>query len=265
MGAADAAIRPERWAWVTITRKNNELRTYVNGRLCSKLDVTVKQPKPKEKKPSKAEDKDKEEEKKEEEKDVVKLPERFCVDPLHLALFPPTDVADGADEGERGVTLCYFKLTTEFWEPERVRAEMEALRGHDEEADLEAAAEEARAHQLCLQPLYAKPPPIWMHPAFSAEFGDAYVGGTGLEGGSLHISLEVVVLALQRALRQGGAAEALPHDERSAINSALAALQEAKRLAHKLAHAMEHEGQARTSPFPIVQPALPVTVSRGFT
>ena len=47
------------------------------------------------------------------------------------------------------------------------------------------------ANALRAQPLYARPPPIWGHPAFVAEFGDAFIGGTGLEGGSIHTSLEV--------------------------------------------------------------------------
>ena len=70
--------------------------------------------------------------------------------------------------------------------------------------------------------------------------------GHRLEGGSMHVSLEVVVLALQQVLREGGSAEAmLPHSDRSALNSVLAALGEAKRLAYKLAHASSAEGQQR--------------------
>jgi hypothetical protein len=107
-------------------------------------------------------------------------------------------------------------------------------------------AEAARFHELSLQPLYARPPPVWLHPAFAAEFGDAFIAGTGLEGGAIHVSLEVVVLALQQMLREGGAAASmLAHSERAALNSALAALNEAKRLAHKLAHAAAHDGQQR--------------------
>ena len=110
-----------------------------------------------------------------------------------------------------------------------MREELHALRGKDEDAELHDEAEIARAQQLSLQvrsptfldrrspsltapllrspsliapllrlqPLYAKPPPIWIHPAFAAEFGDAFLAGTGLEGGTLHISLEVVVMTLQ--------------------------------------------------------------------
>lgn len=35
---------------------------------------------------------------------------------------------------------------------------------------------------LTLQTLFKKPPTIWNHPAIMAEFGDAYLEGSGLEG-----------------------------------------------------------------------------------
>ena len=109
-------------------------------------------------------------------------------------------------------------------------------------------AEAARYEQLSLQPLYARPPPVWMHPAFAAEFGDAFIAGTGLEKGTMHVSLEVVVLALQQMCREGGAAAKdtiLAHADCAALNATLSALGEGQRLAHKLAHASAHEGQQR--------------------
>ena len=52
-------------------------------------------------------------------------------------------------------------------------------------------------------------------------------------------------LAMRQLLREGGAAlDALEHDERAALNGALAALTEGQRLAHKLAHAAAHDGRA---------------------
>ena len=128
----------------------------------------------------------------------------------------------------------------------QVREELHSLRGKDEEAELLDEAEAARSQQLSLQPLYAKPPPVWLHPAFAAEVGDAFIAGTGLDGGSLHISLEVVVLTLQRLLTEPhGAACSLPHAQRAALNTTCTLLEDAKKLAHKLAHAMGHQGQQR--------------------
>ena len=271
MGDANAAVRAERWAWVVVTRGNNEVHTYVNGRLCAKINVAVTQPKQ-----SKADGGDgdggssakggggndkggdgadegggggsgKSKGGKKE-----KLPERLRVDPLHLALFPPAASdsggagGDGADDGERGLSLRYIQLSTECWDASEVRKKLETLRAKDAEASLNSEAEAARSQQLSLQLLYAKPPPVWLHPALAAEFGDAFIAGTGLEGGSMHVSLEVVVLALEQMLREGGAAEAmLPHAERASLNSIRSALSEGRRLAHKLAHASSAEGQQR--------------------
>ena len=267
-GVREAAMRAERWGWIVVTRSGNDVVTYVNGRVCAKIDVTVKQPKAKgdskvggegkkKKNPSAdGNDADDDGKKGEGEKDKaggesMKLPERLCIDPQHLALFAPdetlTDKGDQGDQGERGLAVRYLKLSTSLWDPEQVRREMDALRGRDDDADLREEAEEARLQHLSLQPLYAKPPPIWVHPAFAAEFGDAFIGGTGLESGTLHVSLEVVVLALERLLSEGGVAalSTIPHAERAALNSTLASLGEAKRLAHKLAHALTSDGQQR--------------------
>ena len=68
-----------------------------------------------------------------------------------------------------------------FWCGDQVRDELHALRGRDDEAELAGEAEAARSLQLSLQPLYAKPPPVWLHPAFAAEFGDAFISETGLD------------------------------------------------------------------------------------
>ena len=85
----------------------------------------------------------------------------------------------GDDGGERGLALRFVKLVSTAWNEDQVREELNALRGKDEEADMQLEAEAARSQQLSLQPLYAKPPPIWLHPAFAAEFGDAFIASTG--------------------------------------------------------------------------------------
>ena len=147
---------------------------------------------------------------------------------------------------ERGLSLKYLRITNEVWTAEAVAKEVHALRSSDEDADLVEEADADRANHLSLQPLYAKPPPVWLHPAFAAEFGDSFIGGTRLEHGAMHISLEVVCLALQAMLKPGGtAATCLPNRERAALNSACALLLDAKKLAHKLQYALEGDGQER--------------------
>lgn len=57
--------------------------------------------------------------------------------------------------------------------------------------------------QLRLKPIYKNPPPIWMHPVLCALFGDSFLEGTGLEGGSLSASasvFDVVIDHLSKSL-----------------------------------------------------------------
>ena len=53
------------------------------------------------------------------------------------------------------------------------------------------------------------------------------------------------MLALQQMVHEGGAGWSLPHKQKAALNSATALLNDAKKVAHKLAHAMAHQGQQR--------------------
>ena len=48
-----------------------------------------------------------------------------------------------------------------YWEMENEEAEIKMMQG------------------FCLQPLYKRPPPIWMHPLFLGQFGDPFLEGTG--------------------------------------------------------------------------------------
>ena len=62
-------------------------------------------------------------------------------------------------------------------------------------------AEEAAAlaQQLALQPLYKRPPPVWLHPSFLSQY-DAFLDGTGMAGGALPENFAVLGLALERLL-----------------------------------------------------------------
>jgi len=68
----------------------------------------------------------------------------------------------------------------------------EQVRSADEEEEVRSAAKTSAAEQLSLQPLYARPPPVWLHPAFGAEFCDPFIAQSPLEESSLHVSLEVL-------------------------------------------------------------------------
>ena len=241
---------------MTITRKQGELRTYVNGRLCAEVKLQTKEEEAKKKSAmeeakSKNKDADGVDAKASNKGTAAKNTspvERFCVDPKMLALFAAVETGEGDESeagAEKGITVQFVKLESKCWGADAVRAELNELRGQDEEADLLEEADEARSQQLCLQPLYAKPPPIWLHPAFAAEFGDSFIAGTALESGSMHVSLEVLVLSLQQICLEGGAGASLPHSLKAALNSATTLLNDAKKVAHKLAHSLAHQGQQR--------------------
>jgi hypothetical protein len=59
--------------------------------------------------------------------------------------------------------------------------------------------------KLVLQPLYKSPPPIYLHPVFVAEVGDAFLEGTGMDGGSIVSSVAALSLAYDRLIRTASA------------------------------------------------------------
>jgi hypothetical protein len=63
---------------------------------------------------------------------------------------------------------------------------------------------EMRAN-MTLQPLYKAPPPIYAHPVFVAEVGDAFLEGTGLDGGSLPSAAAALSLTVERLVRSAAA------------------------------------------------------------
>jgi nucleoredoxin len=238
MGTQEAAVRAERWAWVVVTRKPGEMTTYVNGRACASVKLET----PKQAKQKKAS----EEEGAEAGQKKAALREKFVLDPAYLALFPTVEVEDeGKEVPLRGLSLKYVRVAAEHWKASQVAEELFKLRSADEEADMREEAEETRQKQLSLQSLYAKPPPVWLHPAFAAEFADPFIAGTPFESGAMHVSLEVLTLTLDTMLKEGGTGADLPHGVRSALNTACAQLKDTRKLAHKLVHGKGGEGQER--------------------
>ena len=214
MGTQEAALRPERWSWVVVSRKPGELRTYVNGRLCA----AVKLEPPKETKAAAtakargqaAAEGGEGEDGGEGERGGAAAPkpqlqEKFVLDPQHLALFAADEGGGGKEAAEvQGLHVKYLRVTSKVWSPQEIAEELHKLRSADEEAEVVAAARGSRAEQLALQPLYASPPPLWLHPAFAAEFADPFIADTPFEQSAMHVSLEVLVLVLDRLLEPGG-------------------------------------------------------------
>ena len=112
----EAAVRAERWAWVTITRKEGELRTYMNGRLCAEIKLQTKEEEAKKKKLAEEARRKQQEGSAEADgvaKEVKKVPvERFCIDAKMLALFANPEAAEGDAEvaAERGLCVQFVKL-----------------------------------------------------------------------------------------------------------------------------------------------------------
>ena len=176
--------------------------------------------------------------------DTIAPKEKFVLTRAGMALFgePPDedsqDLDEMADAEARGLMVRYLSVVAgEVWTPEQVRQKLHELRVRDEEEELTEAVELARQQKLTLRELYEKPPPIWFHPAFAAEVGDAFIAGTAFESGSLSVSLEVMLLTLRRMQADDGVAtKSLSHATLEALNSATDALDACCNLVYKKKH-----------------------------
>ena len=249
MGTQEAAVHAERFSWVVVTRKPGELCTYVDGRLCAAIKLeAAKKEKEKERGIGQKEEEEGDPERTKDklegtDKAKQQMQEKFVIDPQFLALFAATE--EGASKDLRSLTIKYLRITSKVWTPQQIADELHMVRTADEEAEVAKEAETSRAEQLSLQPLYARPPPIWLHPAFAAEFADPFIAATPFEDGAMHVSIEVLTLALDEMLKPAGIGQALPHATRSALNTACTQLKDCRKLAHKLAHARKGGGQER--------------------
>jgi len=216
-GTAETAIKPGRYAWVVVTRKPGDLVTYVNGRRCAEVKLESK---------AKSDGK------------KVEVNASFAIDPKQCAILPGS-TGSGSDSSEReacGVAIKYMAMRTQTWNDDKVREELLKIRNTDEFAEDREDFKEALADHLSLQPLYGKPPPVWLHPTFCAAFCDHAIEGTGLDGvGSAHTSLEFFALVLKRMLANRSLTalfgSSLAHAEWQACNALLLAVDEAKKLA----------------------------------
>ena len=135
-------------------------------------------------------------------------------------------------------------MSTEVWTPEQVISELHALRGHDEEAELARESILSMHKQLMLSYLYNDAPPVWQHPTFAAEFADAFLCGTSLEGNfPLSSHLNVSLLAMKCMAEEGSTAEPLlqllPSDAKAAVHYAGSSLHDALELALQMDKAIK--------------------------
>ena len=236
VGTAATALKAERWAWVTVTRKEGELRTYVNGRLCAVVALEPVKVNESAGGDEEGKGKDKKAPKKGEGK--TRANDAFAIDPVDFALFLPRVSDDaagdlpgsktdpsapeflGLDAELEGILhVKYVSLVCEDLDEDKIREAIHELRATDVFMDAKDEAQEEKWEHLMLHKLYAKPPPMWLHPCFSGLFGDPFVEGTGLEFGGVFTTLQVFNLVLSKLLKHegvrmgkgGGGAEKYPH------------------------------------------------------
>eukprot|EP01033_Poteriospumella_lacustris_P010457 gene10460-7435_t len=130
--------------------------------------------------------------------DAFAANDRFAIDPSSFYAFSSAQAAMMPGKiAIRTIRIENKALTHEEVKANRARDKL--ISKFDEDRKKEA---EEQRKGLSLAPLFAKPRPLWMAPAFSAIFGDAFIERTTLEASSnLAWSYEVVNFAMQQMLR----------------------------------------------------------------
>jgi thiol-disulfide isomerase/thioredoxin len=270
VGTAATALKAEQWTWVTVTRQTDspngpELRTYVNGRLCAAVKLE----------PIKVVDSAADEEGKKGE-GKTRPSDAFVIDPTDFAIFLPRGGDEAGEDGTRAgvdpsvheftgldaeqdglVHVKYVSLVCEFMDEAKIKDSIHELRATDEFMDAKDEAQEEKWEHLILFKLYAKPPPVWLHPCFSGLFGDPFVEGTGLELGGVFTTLQVFNLVLSKLLKnegvrmrtRGGGAEKYPHSLKhgqwQTLNRISLGFSESVKVAQHVQKALENAQQQR--------------------
>eukprot|EP00954_Amorphochlora_amoebiformis_P013218 1037681-Amorphochlora_amoeboformis.AAC.1 len=179
-------LKPGRWARVVITcgggfeSNSRVLTTYINGKKCAKIAKPV----------------------------LNQRDGRFAMACSHIRLF------HNEKKAFEKAQVRYVEVRGQCYSEEKVKENNFTNRIYSAYLEEEEEKKRKLFSALSLQPLYKKPPPIWMHPAFCAEFGDAYLQGTGLEGGSLSVCLHVFDMMFKNMLSdQKGLLDTLGDDE----------------------------------------------------
>lgn len=165
--------------------------------------------------------------------DAFTTNDRFAIDPSSFYAFSSAQSAMMPGK----VAIRAIRIESKAFDDNDVkanRARDKLISRFDEDRKKEA---EEQRKGLSLAPLFPKPRPMWMAPAFSAVFGDAFIERTTLEGSSmLAWSYEVVNFALQSMTRTPFMKKdlfKLPHSTRVALSDTLHIMQQSA-LAFKL-------------------------------
>lgn len=100
---------------------------------------------------------------------------------------------------------------------------------------------------LVLSVMFKKPPPVWAHPSIMAEFGDAYLEGSGLEGGDLSSAVSIFSLIMERIiLHEGhGLLTHFSHDTMQSVNYVAEIFKTATNLFRRYNLVLENGGGAQ--------------------
>jgi hypothetical protein len=152
--------------------------------------------------------------------------DRFAIDPSSFFCFSSAQAPMMPGKiAIRTIRIENKALSNEDVKANRARDKL--LSKFDEDRKKEA---EEQRKGLSLAPLFPKPRPMWLAPAFSAVFGDAFIERTTLEGSSnLAWSYEVVNFAMQQMLKHNFVRKEtfrFPHETRVAFSDTLHIMQQ---------------------------------------
>lgn len=167
---------------------------------------------------------------------------RFAINPHTFILF-----GSKLQSAMPGCLVRYAELRRGALSEEQVRLEAQRNRIYSTwENDRQQELKRLRAN-LVLSVMFKKPPPVWAHPSIMAEFGDAYLEGSGLEGGDLSSAVSIFSLIMERIiLHEGhGLLTHFSHDTMQSVNYVAEILKTATNLFRRYNLVLENGGGAQ--------------------
>ena len=97
---------------------------------------------------------------------------------------------------------------------------------------------------MSLASLYKRPPPLYVHPAYLGQFGDAFLEGTGLDSGDVAPSIAVLSIVYSKLRDEADAAGSMIGEQQwAAVDHVSEALKEAKETSRRFTLAKKNPQQ----------------------
>ena len=214
-GPATSWMKPGRWQRVVLTMggawNNRRFASYINGKPCANLNKGV----------------------------FNTLDGRFSLAPDSVTLFASTKAALMP-----GLLVRFVEVRASTQSKEAVQESVNANRVFSYWENEQEEAKTARYAALSLAPLYKKPPPFWIHPAFLGQMGDAFLEGTGLDSGDVAPSIAALSLVYSQLRNQRDAFGGLIQDTDWAVVDGVGEmLKDAKELSRRFTLARKNPAQ----------------------